>query len=239
MPAPKQYNQGQIIGNNIIISKDIERTKQTHKSYWLCKCQNCNKIRSVRSDHLKQQCRSCAAKTRKTNILDDLTNQQYGFWKVISKNTKPNYWNCKCLNCGSEKAVFRGNLTSGNSKSCGCINSWGEQNIIYYLQYYNVDYIKEFTFSDLKTDKGGTPRFDFAIFQQNQLYCLIEYDGRQHFNYDENWKMTSNDFTRLQYIDKLKNEYCQKHNIKLYRFNQNTNIERELLKIINSTKGNK
>ena len=47
----------------------------------------------------------------------------------------------------------------------------------------------------LKTDKNGTPRFDFAIMDtHNNVYCLIEYDGRQHFHYDKNWKMSKKDY---------------------------------------------
>ena len=91
---------------------------------------------------------------------------------------------------------------------------------------------KEFIFKDLKTPKNGFPRFDFAIFNKyNQLYCVIEYDGKQHFIYDKNWKMTYEDFKYLQSIDKLKNDYCQKNNIKLLRFNYNTDIEKEILVI--------
>lgn len=51
--------------------------------------------------------------------------------------------------------------------------------------------------------------------------------------------MHKKDFNRLQYIDNLKNEYCFRNNILLFRFNNETNLETEIIKIVNSTKGNK
>ena len=65
----------------------------------------------------------------------------------------------------------------------------------------------------------------------NNIFCLIEYDGRQHFKYDKNWKMSEKDFQRLQYIDNLKNQYCKKNNIKLYRFNEQSNLQEQIKNI--------
>ena len=228
------FNIGDIIETNKIIEKDIEKTKQLKRSYWKCECLLCHNIRSVRNDNLNQKCRSCAAKSRvDIRVLDDLTDRTFGNWKVLSKSNKSNYWSCQCLKCGVQRDVFRGNLTSGASKGCGCVNSWGETQITYLLNQFNIPFQKEYTFTDLRTDKNGTPRFDFAIFQQNgQLLCLIEFDGRQHFQFDSNWKFSENDFNRLQYIDNLKNDYCLQKNITLYRLNQNTNLEKFIKEVI-------
>ena len=54
----------------------------------------------------------------------DLTNQQFGRWKVIGfdKNkNKQTYWKCKC-ECGTEKSVNGARLKNGSSKSCGCLS---------------------------------------------------------------------------------------------------------------------
>lgn len=48
--------------------------------------------------------------------------------------------------------------------------------------------------------------------------------------------MTKKDFNRLQYIDKLKDDYCKKQNFLLYRFNQNSNLEEEIKNIYNILK---
>lgn len=227
-------NIGDIIGTNLIIEKDIEKTKiKHHGTYWKVKCTLCGNIRSVRSDNLTQKCRSCAAKNKPlySSVKDNLINKTFGYWKVLDKAKRSNYWICECQNCGTIKEVFRGGLTSGQSKSCGCINSWGEVQISYWLNKYNINYQKEVCFLDLKTDKNRCPRFDFVLYQNKQIFCIIEYDGRQHYSFNENWKMSEEDFKRLQYIDELKNEYCKNKNIPLYRFNKNTDLEQEIKKI--------
>jgi hypothetical protein len=224
---------GEKIGTNIIIAKDEEKTKKyKHGCYWIVKCSICGKERSCRSDNLKRKCRSCAAKQRTDNdnitIIDNLVGKQFGYWQVISKAQKNNYWTCMCMNCGTIKDVFRGNLTQGLSKSCGCVSSWGEAQIIYWLKFFKIEYKKEYIFKDLKTNKDGFPRFDFAIFKDNKLLYLIEYDGKQHYSYDKNWNMKEEDYKRLQYIDNLKTEYCKKNKIPLYRFNNFCNLEEEI-----------
>ena len=230
MPASLVFNPGDIIGNNIIIEKDTLLTKEKHKSYWKCKCIYCGEIRSVRADSFKYKCKSCGNKYRsKENyVKDDLTDKNFGYWTVIKKSSKSNYWTCQCK-CGTIKDIFRGNLIQGTYKSCGCVSSWGETQISYLLNLYQINYKKEYYFQNFKTDKNKCPRFDFALFDKNEeLYCLIEFDGRQHYYYDENWKMSEEDFKRLQYIDNLKTDYCKEHNILLYRFNKDSNLEKEI-----------
>lgn len=240
MPAKIKRNIGDIINTN----KILKELRKNNKIYYQVQCILCGSIRQVRADNLHQQCRSCASKSRvekgNTSIIDDLTGRTFGNWIVLYKAKKQNYWHCKDIITGTERDVFRGNLTSGRSKGDGSVLSWGETQISYLLNKYNISYKKEFIFKDFKTDKNGTPRFDFAIFNENdELYGLIEYDGRQHYNYNKNWKMKKQDFDRLLYIDNLKNQYCIKNNIILYRFNSQTNLEQEILKIANGTGGNK
>ena len=55
----------------------------------------------------------------------ELTNKQFGMLKVISRNPKNtaggnSRWDCIC-DCGVTKTVAGGHLTSGGTKSCGCI----------------------------------------------------------------------------------------------------------------------
>lgn len=231
-----KHKVGDIINTNLILEKDNSK-----RYYWFVQCLECGSIRSVRNDNLHQQCKSCAAKNRKHTLKDDLTGKRFGKWTVLYKSKKPNYWHCKC-DCGTERDVFRGNLTQGMSKSCGCEKSWGEAQIRYNLQKNNICFISEYSFKDFVTEKNGYPRFDFAIFNNNKLFCLIEYDGRQHDIFNNTWHKTKEEFERLKYIDNLKNNYCEVNNINLIRLNLNSDIEKEILKIkeqISSTGGNK
>lgn len=54
----------------------------------------------------------------------DLTGRQFGRWTVIAyagKVGKNKHWLCRC-ECGTEKKVHAGNLSSGKTKGCGCPN---------------------------------------------------------------------------------------------------------------------
>lgn len=56
--------------------------------------------------------------------LIDLTDQRFGRLTVIGRSGEQNrqvLWLCKC-DCGQIITVTGGNLRSGNTKSCGCLN---------------------------------------------------------------------------------------------------------------------
>lgn len=94
-----------------------------------------------------------------------------------------------------------------------CKSSKGELMIIKILEKYNIDYINEYSFKDLKKEDSTKPlRFDFYLPKYN---ICIEYDGRQHF--EEINGRESLDITKFR--DNLKNNYCIKNNIKLLRLN--------------------
>ena len=228
---------GDIYEGNKVIERDMTKERQ----YWITECIHCGKRRSVRSDNMHQPCMSCAAKLRPHKIHDDLTNQEFGYWKVLGKfSSEYNMWRCECQNCGTIKDVFRGSLLNGGSKSCGCVKSWGEHQISFLLNKYNLVFDKEYSFTDLITDKQAHPRFDFCIYtdiSKTKILCLIEYQGRQHFSYDKNWNQSQEAFERMQYTDALKAEYCKKHNYQLYLFDQTHDLEEEIKNI--KTKGNK
>ena len=59
-------------------------------------------------------------------------------------------------------------------------------------------------------------KFDFAIFDGQNLRALIEYDGIQHFKIVEKWGGEEKLKTQ-QERDKRKDEYCKKKGIPLIR----------------------
>lgn len=55
--------------------------------------------------------------------LINLEGQQFGYWKVLKRDTetKGTYWICECQKCNKTVKSVRGSrLRSGESKSCGC-----------------------------------------------------------------------------------------------------------------------
>ena len=78
------------------------------------------------------------------------------------------------------------------------------------LNNNNIHYIQEYSFPDLVGVNGGLLRFDFAIFLENKLERLIEFQGEQHYQPDSIlWSANT-----LKH-DKIKLDYCKKNHIKL------------------------
>lgn len=145
-------------------------------------------------------------------IIKDL-----GLRKQKSRNKNERWSLCKC-DCGNTCEASNNQLQSGMKKSCGCLISKGELYIEQCLQQHQVQYIKQYSFDDLRTDKGGIPKFDFAIFRNSQLEYLIEFDGKQHFTGMDRgvWSQTET-LEEIQRRDKQKNQYCLDKGITLKR----------------------
>lgn len=75
-------------------------------------------------------------------------------------------------------------------------------------------------------------KFDFAIFKNDKLICLMEYDGQQHFYpvFDEE------SFIRTRIADQTKNKFCEENNITFIRipFWEVDNDINKLRKILNN-----
>lgn len=155
----------------------------------------------------------------------------------IKKENNKTYWKCRCNLCEdhNERWFEAYNVISGNNKSCGCLQSYGEYIIEKALKSRGINYKKQVTFHGLVGIRGGTLRFDFGIYNKNnELIGLIEYDGEQHFkDYNDNYYITEfeliNNVNIVKENDKIKNKFCDDNNIQLVRLN-GTITEEVLLK---------
>lgn len=177
---------------------------------WSCKCE-CGTFFELTSNLIetKYSC-GCILSHAK-----DLTGLKFGKLLVVSlekERTKFGHlvWKCKC-DCGNYKNIPSPNLISGQTKSCGCIRSRGEEKISQILNKYNIPFIQEYSFPDCLSEKGVKLRFDFYV--DNKF--LLEFDGRQH--YYPGGFFNQEDFEEMKQRDKIKNDYCKKHNILLKR----------------------
>jgi mRNA-degrading endonuclease HigB of HigAB toxin-antitoxin module len=103
-----------------------------------------------------------------------------------------------------------------------CYISKGEQQVEQYLIGNKLKYIRQFSFSDCKHKQKLL--FDFCVFDDNDnIICLIEYDGIQHFEPVELFGGIKN-FKITQKRDKIKNEYCAKNNLTLIRIKYDENV---------------
>lgn len=214
---------GQRFGRLVVLQRDETKPKgHGHKVYWICKC-DCGNIKSIMGEHLRdkttQSC-GCLQKERTSEAsAQDISNQQFGFlvplFVVGTNKNKKRVWHCKCLRCGNEVDVVHSYLTTGETTSCGCINnSYGEEKIKSILEEHKIKYIKEYIFKDCNSKQGCSLRFDFAIFKNEKLYCLIEFQGPQHDKPVEHFG-GKEQFLILQENDAIKKEYCNNKQIPL------------------------
>lgn len=192
------------------------------ETIWHCMCE-CGNSKDVLSSNLRkgltQSC-GCLQKERagKNTPIKDLTNLRFGKLIALEPTEKrlngQVVWKCLC-DCGAEIEVRSYNLTSGATQSCGCLNqSHGELKIQQLLQKNNIPYEAEKSFAScIFEDSQQMARFDFYI---NQSY-IIEFDGEQHFTYDNRGWNTKEHFMRLKAHDIYKNRWCKDNNIPIIR----------------------
>ena len=95
--------------------------------------------------------------------------------------------------------------------------SKGERKIEDILKQNKISFQREVSFNDLHGLGNNLLRFDFAIFKQDQLICLIEYDGEQHFKKISLFDKDEDSFLIRRAHDLIKNKYCFDNDIPLIR----------------------
>lgn len=111
---------------------EFVKKDKRNKAYYLCKC-DCGNEKIVRYDSLrggKTQSCGCLTKEKVKELgysnFKDLTGKRFGRLEVIKLTEKTDryygkYYLCKC-DCGNEKVIRGTQLTTGKTKSCGCLN---------------------------------------------------------------------------------------------------------------------
>lgn len=140
---------------------------------------------------------------------------------------------CIC-HCGRICEKYGVYLRSGETKSCGLcgMNSIGEMKIASWLDKYGIIYQPRYSFEDCLSDKGNKLYFDFAIFQNSQLYCLLEYDGAQHYVDEPRFTKYFGPYEERHRRDLIKNNYCAQQEIPLYRIRFDDDIELKMGNIL-------
>lgn len=193
---------------------------------WICECE-CGNITEVAGAQLRSG-RTTSCGCEKYNRIINEKGNRYGNLLVLEysggRDNGGALWKCQC-DCGNIVQVRGEALRSGHTKSCGCVKSWKEKEISEALAQARIPFQTQYTFDDLRTACGGVPKFDFAIFKNNVLFCLIEYQGEQHYNQNSSWY--SDDYVAR---DELKQNYCKNKNIPLLIWNKDTDILQEISK---------
>lgn len=203
----------------LLVEEETSKRDAKGSIIWLCKC-DCGQTTfastsDLRSGH-KKSCgcwqKEKAAATGHANLID-ITGEKFGLLTVVAKESSKKtsngsikiFWKCKC-DCGNCITVEGNALKTGNTRSCGCIKSFGEQKIASILQENKLRFEREKIFPNTNF------RFDFFV----ENTYIIEYDGRQHFQ-DYSWGSKSHTVEESQKRDNQKNYYCYQNNIPIIR----------------------
>ena len=195
---------GQKFGK-ITVLKPTER-RQSSNVVWECQCDCGRLVYSTGTNLRAGRTKSCGKCNKATDITGLRSGKLVALEPTEERSNGSVVWKCRC-DCGNLHYVTATNILRQQIKSCGCTISHGEEKIQQILKENNISFKTQYQFDNLK-DKYKL-RFDFAIFNNNQLYCLIEYQGRQHYI------KPGNAWTDPTEHDNQKKEYCNLHNIKL------------------------
>lgn len=227
--------------------KDIIEKNGNHRTAWLCQC-NCGNQKIVDSHKLKSgNTSSCGClklkmyQTMKTDITNVRQDNGYliGIKEIDSEYSKSglkkSMWLCKCARCGNTTVVSLNHFTTGNKKSCGCIKrSYGEALIQEYLTANQIIFREQIKFKDLIGKDNRPLRYDFGIYKNNKLICLIEYNGKQH--YKPSWSSKSisakERFIKQKQNDEMKREYANKIGIPLIEIPYTVNSYKDIEKFL-------
>ena len=206
------------------------------RATWFCHC-DCGTEKIIRGSSLiSGATKSCGCLSREIaserNFKDETGNR---FGKLVvhglfEKHPKAK-WECLC-DCGNTVIVKGIDLRSGNTKSCGCVLSWKEEEIANILKKNDIEFIRQYWFINLLGDSGKPLRFDFALIKKGTLLGLIEYQGEQHTKPIEAWGGEKALLLRQDY-DRRKREYCKKNRYPLLLLDKNNkDLEKDILKFM-------
>lgn len=225
----------------------IERAPNTYSgtkrvtSYvmWKCRCKCGREIITRASSLVNGHTTSCGICSRsESNMgkgLDDISNQEFGYWKVLSKSRslieprgrRVTLWKCQCR-CGEIRELRAGTLKRGLSYSCGCHASevraarfehgmgisHSEKLVSDYLIAHDIYFEPQKIYSDLRGDSGYHLSYDFLVYKDFEPLFLIECQGKQHYEPVEFFG-GDNRFEVQKKNDNYKRLYASKHNIPL------------------------
>lgn len=209
---------GQRFGNLQALYPLEERKRRS--VVWHCKC-DCGGTKDVIQVDLKRghttHCNLCS-KNGGFGQPKNLSGLKFGkltpLYPTEQRWHNSVVWYCYC-DCGNYCYKSCDTLSKGNSQSCGCLVSKGESRLISLFTVLDIKYIAQKSFEDcVNPITGAKLKFDFYLPEYN---CCIEYDGIQHFEYNDSGWDTKEDFENRIFRDKIKNEYCKIHNIRLIR----------------------
>jgi 5-methylcytosine-specific restriction endonuclease McrA len=156
---------------------------KTNKTMWLCVCE-CGKEITTTGLNLKSgNTKSCGC-LKSVSRFFDISGNRFGKLTAISvSGSKKNVisWLCRC-DCGKEKTVTYGHLSSGHTRSCGCLIS--EVNSILALKNLagkkrenHPRWNPDLTESQRNRFRSGQSEWSSKIFKRDGYQCVKCFAG--------------------------------------------------------------
>lgn len=194
------------------ICSSCKYQKEIVRHSHVCKlCSKPFKSSLVNQRYCSNECSSQYKRDSGKRIFENFCEQTKGYSLVSEYHNSSTKVEIKHDKCGRIFEVTPNNFKSNQSGCPHCYKSKGEMAIAKVLDELKIDYAEQYKIKECK-NKLPLP-FDFAVFSNNQLKCLIEFDGEQHFKP----KFGEGNFVITQKNDKIKDDYCKMNNINLIR----------------------
>ena len=206
----------QILGDNYEVVGKYKTNRTNIKIYH----KKCNSTYSMLPFNILRgyKCPICSKKFKKTTDyfkeeIKKLKNDEYELLsEYINTNTKVLI---RHKICNQTFEVIPDNFINKDSNCPFCASKFkGEERIKDFLENNSIYCIRQYKINECKNTLPLP--FDFAIFKDNNLQCLIEYDGIQHFEPVSAFGGEKS-FLKTQGNDKIKNDFCELNHLKLIR----------------------
>lgn len=126
--------------------------------------------------------------------------------------------------CGNLWDVAAGSFLLGHG--CPrCNSSKGEKIIEQYLKEQGIDYIPQYVFKDCRNILPL--KFDFAVFENDKINFLIEYQGEQHYKPVDCFG-GEHEFKKVVARDVIKQKYCKEKGLDLFLISYQQDIKHQL-----------
>lgn len=179
----------------------------------------------------KRQCNECGLNLMRITDFFEIFNdgEKVNDCKLIDYKDVDGYilsnsiikLECSCGEPFETKRHLFTNRDKNRCEKCSSALTKGEEKIRVHLNKLNINHKWQYQFNDCRGKKKPLP-FDFAAFNENnRLICVIEYDGKQHFepvNFGGCSDETAlKEHENIKKNDSIKNKYCKANNIPLIR----------------------
>lgn len=207
----------------------------------LVRCKSCSYETMMRPGNVLsgKGCKKCAyMKLRESLSLNtdifkervyELVGDEYEVIGEYKGSDKKIYM--KHTTCGHKYYVTPSHFTHSQRRCPRCVESSGESLVRNYLEKLGITFESQYWFHDCR-NVLPLP-FDFALFYNDELIGLIEYQGQQHyepvefFGGLEGYKKTIKN-------DMIKRNYCKVKNIPLLTIKYDENVELKIDEFLNT-----